>query len=275
MKSILESEYAKNLQKGVLKSRGFKIAESDLQIINKIVQENTKELLQISPRSRSNAKFVNFLLEKKYGNAVNETTVVDDDVFNELAEKNVLLRANVGERFDVNFFANTPLYVADGDNGSGLYFCENETDYVKNHFKKFSNTLEKVGNVWKMVVNPNASLIDRITLYQTQQKLIENVNRGFYDDGSKCEFNGNKNALINFLQCDVSVVAVLMGAQIIYVPFKHLSQGKSSGDAIVLDKSAVMLSNKIYRCNAKVDLSNLDSANEQSKIDALLNNKNK
>ena len=266
MKSVLKNNLNNSIEHSILKAQGFKFSCDDINILNNLIN---------SVATNENVNYFNLLkllMLEKHNDNENEVLMIDDEVFNNISKENVILRANVGERFDINFFKNTPLYISNGANGSGLYFAENEYNYILQHFKKFEELQIKTGNVWKMVINPNANLIDRITLYKLQQRLIQAVNNEQYEDGTPLKFNCNKQILINLLNSDVSVIAILFGAQAIYVPFKHASrENGTSGDLILLDKNAVCLpKNGVYKCNMKIDLK--DVATNESEIREKLSN---
>lgn len=108
MKSALKNNLNNSIEHSILKAQGFKFSCDDINILNNLIN---------SVATNENVNYFNLLkllMLEKHNDNENEVLMIDDEVFNEIAKENVILRANVGERFDINFFKNTPIYISNG-----------------------------------------------------------------------------------------------------------------------------------------------------------------
>lgn len=143
------------------------------------------------------------------------------------AYSGTIYRATFGEAYTLEQLAASPLHYSAGSNGTGLYAVTNDGQgkhYIKMHLlKKFSKFDQKTGNIIKVKLAENATVLDKTNIFMAQRHFVENILN--LDIQSEL-----KSALISFLSSDVSIPALLLGADVMYIP---------NGHVVVLNKNAL------------------------------------
>lgn len=265
MKTFIELEELGLVRPMIKNKYGFKIPPRDLEILVSLCRDPQIAERVKSGYYRSDGKLSDLL--KFYirdGNGDFKPTVISDSDFDKLENINAMFRATSNASHDINTFLNSKIVLRDGDNGSGVYFSEGSglylPNYVVNHLKD-KPVNEPVGNIYKVALNPDASIVNKMFLFQTMNELKKSIDNGCYLDGTKLNLGCDKEVLKRLLSNDVSVVALLMGANAIYVPFRECAtvQGKSMflGHYILLDKSPAVITENTDKLNAKVNITKL------------------
>lgn len=283
MKTFLELQ-EEGLVKPIIKNKyGFKIPERDLEILVEMCRNSQfAERIKLE-NIRSDAYLSDLLKFYIRGNDGDfKPITVSDSEFEKLENQNAMFRATSNEAHNINHLLNSKVVLRDGDNGSGIYFSEGVGSfvprYVISHLKD-KPVNENVGNIYKVALNPDASVVDRIFLYNTIKELKKAVDNGCYADGTKLTFGCDKELLKKVLSNDFSVVALLMGANAIYVPLKETAmiqnQFKFLGHFILLDKNPIIVPKETSQLNARVDITNLKNnpTEEIAKIQSVLTKK--
>ena len=272
MKTLSELQAA-GLAKPMIKEKyGFKIPEKDLEILVSVCKDSRfAENLKSDFRSYANlAELIKFYVRKEKSKDYSPI-IVDEKEFEKLEEQNAMFRATSNEPYDVNFFLNSKIVLRNGDNGSGIYFSEGSGSYlpryVISHLRD-KPVNENTGNIYKVALNPDASFIDRTILYMIIKDLTKAIDDGCYSDGTKLNIGCDKELLKRVISCDFAVVALLLGANAIYVPYKEnaLVQGdkKFLGHYVLFDKKPVIVTSNTLKLNTKVDITNLKANSENS-----------
>lgn len=265
--------------KPTVKASEFKISDNDLEILINMCKDNRIVDIINSNKgvNHQNAFLANLL--KFYIRGENgdfKPLVLSDEEFNKLKNVNTMYRATSIGSHDLNRLLNSPMELRGGSNGSGIYFAEGEdgkvADYCISHLRD-KNVVESHGNIYMAALNPEASIVDKFALHYVSGQLIKSINDGCYPDGTKLEVGCNKQTLTDLLSFDTTIVALLMGVNAIYVPFrKFIDKNRALGHYILLDKKAIAVSSNLDSQNASVDIANLKSnpENEIKKISAKL-----
>lgn len=167
---------------------------------------------------------------------------------NETKEKtygNTIFRATFGDTYNLQQIANTPLYYSKGSNGTGLYAATDDIfgkSYIKTHLlKRFRDFDQKTGNIIKIGIDENATVMSKIDIHKAQKRFVEEI--------SQMNINGDsKNIFKMFLSSDVSLSAILLGADIMFMP---------NGHVIILNKDALIFPKEkedFQNCTLKIDL---------------------
>lgn len=137
-------------------------------------------------------------------------------------------RATFGDTYTLEQLASNPLYFSAGSNGSGLYAAVDDNfgkSYIKGHlhkqFKAFDNNQ---GNVLKIDVKDDAKIMSKIDIHRAKNRFIEEISQMNIDADLK-------NAFIEFIDSDVSISAILLGADMMYLP---------NGHVVILNKNSLL-----------------------------------
>lgn len=141
---------------------------------------------------------------------------------------NSIYRATFGEEYTLEQLASAPLYFSPGANGSGLYAVVNDrfgTSYIKSHLRKQFHAFDnKKGNILKIDVKEDAKVMSKIDIHLARNRFSEEI--------SQMSINADvKKCLIDFLNSDTSIAALLLGADMMYLP---------NGHVIVLNRDSLM-----------------------------------
>ena len=269
MKSFYELQQ-EGIVKPMLKNpRGYKIPKDDLEILTQMCRnsEIAKRVLFYGER-QCDPELTTIFNENKHGGSEGgKPLIVDEKKFEELFQVNALYRGTFNDEFDINQFLNSKVEFRIGVNGSGIYFSENDPKYSLNFLL---NTPSKAteGHFFKVALNPNANLVDKMMIYKVRGELISAINHGCYADGEKLNLKCDPQVLINLLQSDTSLVALLLGASAVYIPYRNSTPQGFWGHYVLLDKSAVAVTKDTTHLDTKIDFDNLRNNfdNENEKI---------
>lgn len=133
---------------------------------------------------------------------------------------NSIYRATFGAAYTLEQLANAKsLHFSPGANGSGLYAVVNDrfgTSYIKSHLRKqFQAFDNKKGNILKIDVKEGARVMSKIDIHLARDRFAREISQMSIDtDIKKC--------LIDFLNSDTSITALLLGADMMYLPNGHV-----------------------------------------------------
>ncbi|MBQ4542118.1 MAG: hypothetical protein IJA23_04630 [Clostridia bacterium] len=140
-----------------------------------------------------------------------------------------IYRATFGSEYNLEQIAKNPIYYSKGSNGSGLYAVADTTfgkSYLKNHLTKRIYPFEdKVGNILKIDINDNSLVLSKIHLMYARERFIEEIKMANIPEIQK-------KAFIYFLKTDISITALLIGADMMFMP---------NGHVVVLNKKSLIL----------------------------------
>ncbi len=249
---------------------GLKIPKEDLEILSYLCLNNDiiKHLFSDNRSNLSDHSLVNkFRSYKKPDKSLDEAIVVNEKTFSELFSVTGLYRSTFGEEYNLTQFLNSKLHYSAGSNGSGVYFTENDPKYSIEHFKKSdeNKSQSRFGHLFKVALNPESKVIDKIKLFEVQRDLITAVNNKQYADGEKIEFKCDKEVLVRMLQSDPSLIALMIGVSSVYVPFRNFTNQGNFGHFVMLNKNAAAVSKNQDSLDVKVDIQNLKNNPEQEK----------
>lgn len=174
-----------------------------------------------------------------------------------------IYRATFGKEYTLEQLAKNPIYYSKGSNGSGLYAVDDTPfgkSYLKNHLTKqifpFDN---KVGNILKIDVNENAFVMSKIHLMYARERFVEEIKSANIPDIQK-------KAFIYLLKTDISITALLLGSDMMFMP---------NGHVVVLNKKALILpryTKKLEEQTLQVDLEKFRArdSQEHQKVNAFL-----
>lgn len=139
-----------------------------------------------------------------------------------------IYRATFGAAYTLEQLKNTPLYFSPGANGSGMYAVVNDrfgTSYIKSHLRKqFQAFDNKKGNILRIDVKEGSKVMSKIDIHQARDRFAREISQMSIDTAIK-------KCLIDFLNSDTSITALLLGADMMYLP---------NGHVIVLNKDSLM-----------------------------------
>lgn len=182
---------------------------------------------------------------------------------NQKAYSGTIYRATFGEPYTLEQLAASPLHYSAGSNGTGLYAVTDDVQgkhYIKMHLmKKFSKFDQKTGNIIRINLADNAVVMNKTDVFITQRRFINEI----LEQNIQSEL---KSALIAFISSDVSIPALLLGADVMYIP---------NGHVVVLNKNALAFpQNKanFENCTLKINLEKYRNhdKHEQQKADEFL-----
>ncbi len=174
-----------------------------------------------------------------------------------------IFRATFGCDYTLEQIAKNPLYYSKGSNGTGLYAVDDThfgLNYLKHHLlKRFSAFDDKVGNILKIGVSEDATVMSKSDIMLATKRFIEEIRAMNISP----EY---KHAFIRLLTTDVSISALLLGADMMFMV---------NGHVVVLNKKALILpktATGFERQTLQVDLERFRSqdALEQEKVNAFL-----
>lgn len=156
-----------------------------------------------------------------------------------------IYRATFGATYTLEQLASTSLHFSPGANGSGLYAVVNDrfgTSYIKNHLRKqFQAFDNKKGNILKIDVKEGAKVMSKIDIHLARDRFAREI--------SQMSINADiKKCIIDFLNSDSSITALLLGADMMYLP---------NGHVIVLNRDSLIFSKTQEKCEKytlRVDL---------------------
>lgn len=174
-----------------------------------------------------------------------------------------VFRATFGEEYTLKQLAQSPLHFSKGSNGTGLYAATSSylgKSYIKLHLtNRFLPYHSKIGNILKIDVSENAVILNKFNIFKAQYKLAEEISNMNISEELK-------NLFIKFLKLDVSIPAILLGIDIIYIPNGHLVV--LNKDVLILPKNNILLQDKNLRVN--LEKFRLKDAEEIKKVDEFL-----
>ena len=140
-----------------------------------------------------------------------------------------IYRATFGSDYTLEQLAKNPIYYSKGSNGSGLYAVADTSfgkSYLKNHLTKQIYPFDdKVGNILKIDVNDNSTVMSKIHLMYARERFIEEIKMANIPEIQK-------QAFIYLLKTDISITALLVGADMMFMP---------NGHVVVLNKKSLIL----------------------------------
>lgn len=158
---------------------------------------------------------------------------------------NTIYRATFGESYDLKQLANSPLHFAAGSNGTGLYAVTESRfakSYIKNHLsKKFTQFDNKTGNILKICIDKNSIVINKLDIFRACKRFEKEITQMDLPDDFK-------NLFISFVSSDISISALLLGADAIFLPNGHI---------IILNKDILIFPENqtdFEKCTLKIDL---------------------
>lgn len=184
----------------------------------------------------------------------NVPTIKKDAVYG-----NTIYRATFGESFTLEQLANNPLHYSPGSNGTGLYAVTNSQmgiSYIKNHLtKRFSPFTNNIGNVLKIDISENAVVMSKMHLCVAKTRFNEEISQMPITPEEKTIYS-------NFINLDISIIAMLLGADIMFMP---------NGHVIVLNKNSLIFPESKEELNKRTLRVNLEKIRlkdkeEQNKI---------
>lgn len=206
--------------------KNHSISKNDLELFYDFLSQPKIAEIFLSPTFRSNEnitklvkEWFNFLQSQK-----NQIIIPQNAVYG-----NTIYRATFGKDYTFEQLAKNPLYYSVGSNGTGLYAVTDTQDginYVKHHLtKRFSAFDEDVGNILKIDVDENSNVFSKAHLCLARNRFISEIEGLNLNETMKKYF-------IRFLKTDVSITALLLGADIMFMPNGHI---------VVLNKNSLIL----------------------------------
>lgn len=142
---------------------------------------------------------------------------------------NTVYRATFGSDYTLEQLATSPLHYSAGSNGTGLYAATNDPfgkGYIKNHLsKQFKAFDQKIGNVLKINLAEDAKVMSKIDIHRARDRFLQEINHLDIHEDLKTTFCA-------LLTSDISISAMLLGADVMYMP---------NGHVVVLNKDALLL----------------------------------
>ncbi len=164
------------------------------------------------------SKWFQFLQQRK------TSAVSRDEIYG-----GTIYRATFGSEYTLEQLAKNPIYYSKGSNGSGLYAVADTSfgkSYLKNHLTKQIHPFDdKVGNILKIDVNDNALVMSKIHLMYARERFIEEIKMANIPEIQK-------KAFVCLLKTDISITALLIGADMMFMP---------NGHVVVLNKKSLIL----------------------------------
>ena len=231
----------------------YSISDADLELFyNFLSQEHILNIyLNASPEEfNKNIPYIiscwfEFLQNQKTFSNISQNAVYGGTIY----------RATFGSEYTLEHLAKNPIYYSRGSNGAGLYAVADipfGISYLKNHLsKRFSAFDDKVGNILKIDVNENSTIMSNGHIKLAKVRFIEEIRAMNIDERAKSLF-------IKFLNTDSSITALLLGADITFMP---------NGHVIVLNKKALILPTSIEKSKNQTLRINLEKFRARDSIE--------
>lgn len=230
------------------------ISEKDLTLFNEFI--NTYGLHDYLLKDFKDINInISLLVEKWFAFLQrNKTTTKNDAVYG-----NSIYRATFGESFTLEQLAKNPLHYSRGSNGTGLYAVTNSQmgiSYIKNHLTKRFSPFSNNGNILKIDISENAVVMSKMHLCVARTRFNEEISQMPITPEEKTIYS-------NFINLDISIIAMLLGADIMFMP---------NGHVIVLNKNSLLLPESKEELNKRTLRVNLEKIRlkdkeEHNKID--------
>lgn len=247
-----------NITNKIIKNHS--ITKSDLELFYDFLSQPKIAELFLSPASHSNENITKlvkewfiFLQSQK-----KQTIIPQNAVYG-----NTIYRATFGEEYTFEQLAKNPLYYSVGSNGTGLYAVTDTQEgisYVKRHLtKRFSAFNDDVGNILKIDIDENSNVFSKAHLCLACKRFINEIEGVNLNETMKKYF-------IRFLKTDVSITALLLGADIMFMPNGHIVV--LNKNSLILPQDEKIMQNKTLQVN--LEKFRMKDKTEQQKVNDFL-----